>query len=185
MSVHDDMLRAAMTESPAAGAVMSHERPVAKYRYALWRLFDSQPTPKWLSMILINPSTADHEKPDPTLESCIRIARHSGYNGVVLANLFALRSSKIQVMKADSDPVGQHNDDWIAAVARVGHARVAAWGAHGGHQQRDEAVIRDVLAPLQLGPWHCLVKTSEGRPGHPLYLPTATEWQSFSLEISP
>ena len=66
------------------------------------------------------------------------------------------------------DPIPD-NDAVIAAAARVADVVVAAWGAHGTHRDRGDAVAR-LIAEVAGRAVHRLSLTGDGQPGHPLYL---------------
>ena len=69
----------------------AHFSPCERYRYRLWRCWDAS---KWkLAIIGLNPSTATHEEDDPTIRRCIGFAKRDGYGGLLMLNLFALRST--------------------------------------------------------------------------------------------
>ena len=132
------------------------------YRYGLWRLWDeSRPL---VLFVALNPSTADHERDDPTIRRCIGFAREWSFGGLVVANLFAYRTPYPALLKSAHDPVGPRNDRWLARLSADAQLVVAAWGAHGDYQER----ARHVSA--RLGQCHALGLTASGAPRHPLYV---------------
>jgi hypothetical protein len=136
-----------------------------KYRYRLWRRWAPGPSCLW---VMLNPSTADEIKNDPTVERCERRARAMGYAAVEVVNLFAFRATDPDEMKAAADPVGPENDQAIlAAVADAGLV-VCGWGNHGGHIGRSSQV-KELIASAGATPHH-LGATSKGEPRHPLYV---------------
>lgn len=141
--------------------------PCRQYRYELWRTWeDLLDTSRTYAMFIgLNPSTADESEDDPTIRRCIDFARRWGYSGLCMTNLFAFRATKPDDMLAAADPVGAGNDQHLLHCARSAGVIVAAWGTHGVHLQRDQAVKR--LVPGL----SCLRLTRDGHPGHPLYLP--------------
>lgn len=155
------------------GAIFSADQ---RYRYVLWRGWSSDV--RRLVVIGLNPSTADARKNDPTVTRCISFAKREGCGGLVMLNLFALRATDPGVMLAAADPIGVENDKYIQGYA-FGNNRVvvAAWGAHGGHRERDIAVA-ELLAGAQL--W-CLGTTKEGDPRHPLYIRADRELEPFTV----
>ncbi|MBI2419155.1 MAG: DUF1643 domain-containing protein, partial [Ignavibacteriales bacterium] len=48
---------------------------------------------KTIICIGVNPSTATPDKLDPTLESVKRIAKHNGFDGWIMLNIYAQRST--------------------------------------------------------------------------------------------
>ncbi|TMF61888.1 MAG: DUF1643 domain-containing protein, partial [Chloroflexi bacterium] len=74
--------------TPAAvrGATFSADR---RYRYRLWRRWDgARPV---VAFVMLNPSTADARRDDPTIRRCIGFAKSWGFGGVEVVNLFAYR----------------------------------------------------------------------------------------------
>lgn len=124
-----------------------------------------------LAMVLLNPSTADAGRDDPTVGRCVARARGLGFGALRLVNLFALRSSDPRALRCAADPVGPDTDEMLARALRGSAAVLCGWGEGGGWMDRD----RCVLARLRAGRrplWH-LGLTRSGRPRHPLYVPAA------------
>jgi len=148
-----------------AGAAFS---PCENYRWLLWRMWNPD-LPFW-TFGMLNPSTATHEKVDPTIARCISRAKAGGAGGLIVWNLFAWRATKPEHMKSAGNPVGVANDKAITHARSAGAVNIAAWGADGGHKGRDREVLamlgRKGLA-MQL---HALAFTAAGQPRHPLYL---------------
>lgn len=139
--------------------------PCRTYRYVLWREFGELLDDGSYAMFIgLNPSTADETNDDPTIRRCIAFAKSWGYGALCMTNLFAFRATDPAVMLAAADPVGVDNNRHLLQMAQGAGVIVAAWGKHGGHLGRDQAV-RKMLPGL-----HCLSLTKAGQPGHPLYL---------------
>lgn len=136
------------------------------YRYALSRTWDARLDR--VLFVMLNPSTADAFEDDPTIRRCVGYARAWGYGTLHVVNLFALRATDPKALYGHPDPVGGENDRFILDRAARCAVRVAAWGAHGGHIDRGKTVCR-LLFGAGL-PLHCLARTKDGHPGHPLYL---------------
>lgn len=150
-----------MTES---GATFS---PCRRWRYLLWRRWDaSKPVANFL---MLNPSTADEVKLDPTCSRARDYAERWGYGGLVVTNIFAFRNTDPDRMKAAVDPVGPGNDAAIARAARDAALVVCAWGNHGAFMQRSSRVTA-LLKKHQVR-LHALRVNANGEPAHPLYLP--------------
>jgi hypothetical protein len=138
------------------------------YRYELARWWTDRPDRQVL-WVLLNPSTADERKDDATIRRCIAFSQSWGYDGLVLVNLFALRSTKPSALKAHPDPVGPSNDAMLDRWANdpaIDHV-VCAWGAHGVLRNRG-LIVRTRLARLR--PLHAFGETLGGHPQHPLYI---------------
>jgi hypothetical protein len=156
-----------MSTSVVKTAGLSSESPPL-YRYWLRRTWDGiLPVMVW---IMLNPSTADDQIDDPTIQACMDFARRNGYGGILVINLFAFRSPHPKVMKEAEDPIGPNNDNFILDVvsttAREGGCVIAAWGTGGSHLDRDLAVV--ALLEAHGVEVMCFGKTKDGHPKHPL-----------------
>jgi len=137
-----------------------------QYRYDLVRIWDK--SAPLACFIMLNPSTADASRDDPTIRRCVRFAASWGCGGMVAVNLFALRATSPGALYGHRLPVGPRNDAAIlrwASAANVRHV-VCAWGAHGSLRGRGDAVAA-LLGHLKL---EVLGLTRGGAPRHPLYL---------------
>ena len=70
----------------AKNAVLSLDM---KYRYVLRRDWGEAPE---VMFVMLNPSTADALKDDATVRKCVGFADAAGHGGLIICNLFALRS---------------------------------------------------------------------------------------------
>ena len=131
------------------------------YRYELRRVWDADKP--WVLFICLNPSTADHEAEDNTSRVCINYAKRWGYGGLVIANLFAYRSTLPEGLYKVDDPVGPENDAYLKLLSAKAKETVCAWSNYGGYKDRDLEVLSFVKSPK------CLTILKSGRPGHPLY----------------
>lgn len=155
------------------GAALS---PCWRYRYLLWRIWD-QSLPIW-SFGMLNPSTADHLRDDPTISRCVNRAKRAGAGGLVVWNLFAWRDTQPAAMMAASDPIGPRNDVAIRVAVANSDLNIAAWGAHGSHLNRDEAVMAMLSAEgIALS---ALAFTADGQPRHPLYLAATVQPRAWT-----
>ncbi|WP_438990678.1 DUF1643 domain-containing protein [Lentibacter sp.] len=137
-----------------------------RYRYLLTRIWE--PEGRKALFIMLNPSTATEVQNDPTVERCERRARALGFGGFRVTNIFAWRDTDPKNMRAAEEPVGAENDATIAQSCDWADQIIAAWGAHGEHLQRGqamEALLRDRGLPV----FH-LGLTKAGHPKHPLYI---------------
>jgi len=149
-----------------SGAVFSSCR---RWRYLLWRRWD--PSLPAANFLMLNPSTADEFKLDPSCTRARLYAERWGYGSLIVTNIFGWRATDPRAMKAVKDPVGRGNDRAILRAAREAGIVVCAWGNHGAHRGRSEA-IRRLLGGVDL---HALRITGIGEPSHPLYLPASLE----------
>lgn len=149
------------------GATLSDDR---KYRYRLWRLWNDKPP---CVFVLLNPSTADELKDDPTVKRCMARALREGFGGIVIVNLFALRSANPVALKSCDDPIGPENNEHIRQAVRGAGAVICGWGNDGKLLGRGEQVLKMIrdegATPL------ALKVNFDGSPQHPLYIGYAVE----------
>jgi hypothetical protein len=151
----------------ASGAKFSGCR---KWRYLLWRKWGEGPVANFL---MLNPSTADEVKLDPSCTRARVYAEQWGFGALVVTNLFGWRATDPAEMKAVRDPVGRGNDAAILSAARAAGVVVCAWGNHGLHRERSAFVVSNLRkAGVKL---HLLRMNACGEPAHPLYLPGKLE----------
>ena len=113
---------------------------------------------------MLNPSTADAEKDDPTIRRCKNFSWRVGCNLLTVVNLYALRSPSPKALVASEDPEGHDNEVHVARACAEAHVLIAAWGAS--------------LPPIQSRSMRyvfshdpkCLGMTKAGHPRHPLYV---------------
>lgn len=145
--------------------------PCRTWRYRLWRVWNDQRP--LLMFLMLNPSTADEQSNDATVERCQRRSLAWSYGGLVVCNIFAFRATDPGEMKKAPDPVGPVNDRAILAEAKRADTVLCAWGTHGAFRDRDLAVTRMLRdAGIEL---YCLEHTQGGHPRHPLYIPYRRE----------
>jgi hypothetical protein len=144
-----------------------------RYRYALTRTWDAGA--REVLFVMLNPSTADGLRDDPTVRKCIGFARRWALGGIRVANLFAMRATKPSelhgALRRGEDAVGPRNLEWVRALADGTNRVVLAWGSHA--KPYPEHVERVVQA-LNSGPLCCLGTTDDGQPRHPLTLAYST-----------
>jgi hypothetical protein len=136
-----------------------------RYRYSLWRAW-SNDFPRMV-FILLNPSTADEVKNDPTNRRCIGFARTWGFGSVEVVNLFAHRATDYRELFKVSDPVGEENNRFLVQAVERSSTVVVGWVARGRLLGRDQEVLR-LLADRK--GVYCLGLTKDGLPRHPLYV---------------
>ena len=137
-----------------------------------------------IAFCLLNPSTADEAKDDPTVARCRRFAVAWGFGDIIVLNAFAYRATDPKDMKAHAEPVGADNDATIVEtvewVLDQGGQLVCGWGNHGSHLDRSTH-LRALLEPFKAtGKLFGFPSTKSGEPGHPLYLKNSVELVSFT-----
>ena len=154
------------------GAAFSRDR---RYRYRLWRRWDrSRPA---IAFCMLNPSTADARRDDPTIRRCIGFARAWGYGGLEVVNIFAMRATDPRALRSARDPVGPRNDAFMLRAAARSPV-VIAWGVHGALRDRGNEALR-LLGSTSL--LLALGRTRSGAPRHPLYLRHDSEPMEYAL----
>lgn len=135
-----------------------------KYRYVLTRefMFGSRGA---ILFVLLNPSTADENKNDPTIRRCIDFSKLWGFRSMMIGELFAIRSIDPHVLLRHHDPVGPSNDHFLQIMAQEADLVVCAWGNWGKVRGRSVMVaeLLKEFKPKMFG------LTKEGEPLHPLY----------------
>lgn len=144
-----------------------------RYRYCLWREWDA--TLPVVAFVLLNPSTADASRDDPTIRRCLGFARTWGFGRLEVVNLFALRATDPSALRQAADPVGPRNDEHLRRTVRAADRVVAAWGNGGRLHGRGDQVMRWLDRPMVLG-W-----TKARQPRHPLYLRREVEVQGWRV----
>jgi len=143
-----------------------------RYRYALGRDIDRSKDDKPVLFIMLNPSTADATKDDPTIRRCRFFAKKWGANGLVVANLYAFRTTNPKDLWKQDDPVGPENDRHIQMLAEACGAVVCAWGANAAPGRVIQ--VGHILRQLYKHPM-CLGMTEKTKqPRHPLYVHSKT-----------
>lgn len=157
--------------------------PCERFRYRLWRRWDR--TKPMLMFCLLNPSTADAEKSDPTVTRCGIRARAAGYGGLYIGNIFAFRSTDPANLYGEADPIGPCNDDALLMMANDSESVIFGCGNHGAHRGR----CAQVLAMLKLAnkPIKALAVNASGYPKHPLYVGYETQpklWDGCGIRFA-
>lgn len=158
-----------------------------RYRYNLQRVWNSK-LPLCIFNML-NPSTADHTKDDPTIRRCIGFASRWGCGGILIVNLFAYRATKVSdLKKAKCSIVGPQNRTYIQEAAIIAEEDqrhglnvpyVCAWGPNGALGGQAETVLSwiDEIGPKT----SCLGLTKDKYPRHPLMVPYSAELQPYNV----
>ena len=141
--------------------------PCRRWRYRLTReWWEGSGT---VTFIMLNPSTADERRNDPTVRRCIGYAKAWGHARLHVLNIFALRATDPGRLITAPEPVGAGNDAEIAETLLDTDVVVCAWGTMGGLAGRDAEVMR-LIREADQEP-QALRVTKLGHPQHPLYLP--------------
>jgi hypothetical protein len=167
------------------GAVYS---PCERYRYKLWRIWDSElPT---LNFLMLNPSTATELVDDPTITRCTRRAEQLGFGTLIVTNLFALRSTDPRGLKQCDDARGnsiEHasGESYGAIMEAAVEATIVvmAWGLHGRYRNRGIFIASALhtmgyTRKLRVLGWTKADKSGQRQPLHPLMIGYDTQLQN-------
>jgi hypothetical protein len=133
--------------------------PCGNYRYKLWRIWDEN---KPLAMCIgLNPSTANGTKNDQTISYLIKMLTILGYGGFYMTNLFAIISSKPEILLTHPDPVGE-NDYKLMEVKSFCRDVIVCWGGFKQAEERIKVVLPKFPNSL------CFGVSANGKPFHPL-----------------
>jgi hypothetical protein len=141
-----------------------------RYRYALERRIPDVVGPN-LCWLMLNPSTADATKDDPTIRKVMGFTKRNGYGVALVVNLFALRETHPKNVRAQlADAEGDRNCEAIMQAAAISDAVVCAWGAQPWAREQARTVLYWLAAHPRETPIRllCLGKTKDGDPLHPL-----------------
>ena len=142
------------------------------YRFILYRQW-------WLGrglvlFIMLNPSTADHRRNDPTITACVSFAKRWGFPGMAVVNVCALRATNPAELYRHLAPIdlelGKWNDYWIQSAVESADLVVCAWGNHAAKLHREHHVRR-IIYRAGVTPTVLRINQATGAPAHPLYLP--------------
>lgn len=139
------------------------------YRWLLTRRWDD--TLPILVVCMLNPSTADAERDDPTVLALIHFAKLWGYGGITIVNLYAFRSPSPAVMKASSQRHSARNtkllEHFVPAEALQAGRVLVAWGNDGDFEGW-ASWFANRMAEVHGLDLICLGRTSSGAPKHPM-----------------
>jgi hypothetical protein len=146
------------------------------YRYALERRWDRDRP--YLMYVMLNPSTADHQKDDNTIRRCTGFAKAFGYGGILVANLYAYRTPHPAALKdayrRGTDIIGPWNNKYLLKLAKQADNVVCAWGQLGPISGRAKEVFEMFPRPV-----YALAFTKKGYPRHPLMLPNSSKMEFY------
>ena len=146
--------------------------------------YDIRTSPTLLARIvfvMLNPSTANAFKGDPTVDRCCEFSRRWGADVCEVVNLHPFMTTYPTELKARGPELREadqlKNRGEILAACTGALKVVAAWGNDGEIDGRDQAV-RDMLHNHNIV-LHALRFTKHGHPNHPLsrgknYIPYET-----------
>ncbi len=157
------------------GAIFDNK---GSYRYSLWRKWSS--THPLIAFVLLNPSTADEQRDDPTIRRCLGFARAWNFGSMEVVNLFAYRATDYRELFKVTDPIGEENNRFIMQAFERCSKIVLGWGTRGRMLGRDLQVMSLLTGKNDI---YCLGLTKDGQPRHPLYIKGNTSLVPFVCQI--
>lgn len=181
----DEQTRPFDFDIPDGGTVISE---CGRYRYRLHRhvaglvrVLDatrSEPGDRPCIFIMVNPSTADTSRDDPTIRKCRQFAFLWNCNSLWVINLFAYRNRDKDMLLKVEDPVGPENDKFISQLLKDNPDAliVCGWGNLDKRLRwrQDEFMAKHFHGRKAF----CLGINMDGTPVHPLY-------RSYQTELMP
>ena len=145
--------------------------PDRKYRYRLERKIPGRDINMTVAFCMLNPSTADEVKSDPTVTRCFNYATDWGASRLVVVNVFAYRSTDPKALYSlpSGSCAGSDNDAHIVRAAREADIFVCAWGKHGRLHGRQDSVLSLLRTSAPLAKPCAFKVNKDGTPVHPLY----------------
>ena len=129
-----------------------------------------------LCCIGINPSTAEPNKPDPTIRSVERITKRNGYDSFIMFNVYPVRSTIFEnLSKEENHYYTEKNIREIIKIVKSLPKPVNIWLAYGNLIDK-RSYMREGFNRLkkELDKYNCIYWTcgitKSGNPKHPLYL---------------
>lgn len=152
-----------ITDLGKRSAVIS---PCGTYRYALERSTGIQgPNVTWL---MLNPSTADASKDDPTIRKVVGFSKRNGFGVAMVVNLFAWRATDPKECLANlADAEGHFNFKAVTEAAAISDVVICAWGRQPWAKEQ----AANVLGWIPDTGLFCLGTNGDGSPRHPLMQP--------------
>lgn len=155
-----------------------------EYRYILGTVGNNP-----LITIGINPSTAEPEKMDNTMNSVERIAMGNGFDSFIMFNVYAQRSTDPNQMdKEINQRLHKENMQafqWILENSVEKPVIWAAWGTNIEKRNYLKECLEDMvnIADQYKAVWCKVGKCSvKGHPHHPLYLKKDSKIEEFDIE---
>jgi len=163
-------------------AVFSEDRV---HRYSLTR--EVSPRQGVCVVCMLNPSTADERRNDPSVNRCIHFAKALLCGKLIVVNLFAFRATDTAELKRENeemgrDIIGPANDQAIISAMEQATVPIVAWGNHGTYLKRGDAVL-EMLKGLNVAPLYAFKLTKLGQPIHPLYLPDSAHRSMVRMDL--
>ena len=134
----------------------------------------------------VNPSTAEPNQLDRTIQGVSKVAVRNGFDGFIMLNVYPQRATDPNDLHSDFDPaLKSENERQISAVIRGRKLTLwAAWGALINKRRFLPLLLRDILVlpEVAASEWVSRGAVSRaGHPHHPLYVKDTEKLEPFSV----
>lgn len=147
-----------------------------KYRYLLSRKWSNDGV---CTFILLNPSTADAFKLDPTVTRAYKFAKRLGYGELVILNVFAIRGSNPKIILSDENPIGELNNKYIKNYIKKSDIIILGWGNYGKYYNRSEYILN--LLKMHKNNVFVIDINKNGEPKHILYTKNSSKFKKYNI----
>ncbi len=136
----------------------------------------------------INPSDADKNESDPTIENVIKRSQRYGFDGWIMLNIYPLRDTHPKNLRDKyNQALHEENKQYIAQVlSDYPDADIcAAWGININVSLYLKQCLRDIYnqSGLSKHSWKSIGPLSkDGHPRHPLYLSLSLPLVDFDIQ---
>lgn len=140
------------------------------YRYVL-----QQNGKKTLVVLGVNPSTANDEKTDPTIDTVLRIVRdNKGYDSFAMINLYPKRTPKVSNLPSEKEFNANEmkkNCEYIRELVKNNKDVLLAFGNCIEERKYLTTCFKNIVETIKdLKPnYKVIALTGDGNPCHPLY----------------
>ena len=134
----------------------------------------------------INPSTAEPDALDPTLDKVKKIAKHNKFDGWIMINVYPERKTKFEELSmCGNDKIHRENIRHIAKLVDK-YANIDIWVAFGNHLY-DREYLRTYLIEIydllkEKANWYTVGTNKSGAPTHPLYQSGESDLVTFDMK---
>lgn len=154
-----------------AGAIFDDNKA---HRFRLWRKWDS--SKPMVLFIMLNPSTADDVKNDPTVTRLIKFAQNFNYGGFYVGNIYSYITPYPETLYflQNKDFKIEENTNHVIEMANECKDVIFGWGNNIKNFNQPEIIIK--MFPEAF----CFELTNTGNPKHPLYLSNKSRLFKYS-----
>ncbi|MBO4437903.1 MAG: DUF1643 domain-containing protein [Spirochaetaceae bacterium] len=155
------------------------------YRYCLTGNEDAKNP---LIVLGLNPSTANEEKPDPTMKKVVSFMELNDFDGFKMLNLYSKRTPYPKKLKSIGINPKEHKKNLESIKKHIELLNeptiLLAFGANiveiDGLVDCFKEIVKECKAYNPK--WRCLDTTKDGHPKHPLYLSKNLRLREFDVD---